>query len=72
MEELSTRTFVTPFAMTYVDMGLGEKERVFAELEQMFKGHPSGKVSLKVNPLYDSLRSDPRYANLLQRAGFRT
>jgi len=58
--------------MTYVDMGLGEKERVFAELEQMFKGHPSGKVSLKVNPLYDSLRSDPRYANLLQRAGFRT
>ncbi len=68
--ELSTRTFVTPFAMTYVDMGLGEKERVFAELEQMFKGQPWGKVSLKVNPVYDSLRSDPRYDNLLKRAGF--
>ncbi len=70
LERLATQTYVAPYWMTFVDMGLGEKERVFAELEQMFNGHPNGKVSLKVNPIYDSLRSDPRYAALMLRAEF--
>lgn len=41
LEEMSTRTYVAPYCMTFVDTGLGERERVFEELEQMFKGHIS-------------------------------
>jgi hypothetical protein len=51
---------------------LGDKDRAFYWLEQGFEqrevvGQDGGAFPLKGNPLYDSLRSDPRYKELLRR-----
>jgi TolB-like protein/Tfp pilus assembly protein PilF len=48
---------------------LGEKDLAFKLLEQGYKERRSGIVYVKVEPMLDNLRSDPRYADLLKRVG---
>jgi serine/threonine protein kinase len=54
-----------PQLMIYI--GLGRNDDAFACLEFEYRSHSTVMTSLKVNPFYDTLRSDPRYANLMQR-----
>jgi hypothetical protein len=46
---------------------LGDKERAFRYLEQAYGNRRV--IAVKVQPQLDSLRSDPRYADLLRRIG---
>ncbi len=48
---------------------LGEKDAAFAALEKAF-AHRVGVVDINVDPRLDSIRSDPRFADLLRRVGF--
>ena len=69
--ELSQRTYVSPVWMAAAWTGFGDKDEAFKWFERVFEERASGgAVSLKVNPIFDPLRSDPRYTDLLQRAGF--
>lgn len=69
LEQLSKRSYVSPVWMTVVHSGLGDRERAFETFERVFAERaPGGTLSLKVNPFYDGLRSDPRFAELLRRA----
>jgi hypothetical protein len=49
---------------------LGDKDDDFRWLEKAYQQHDSQLVELKVFPQFDSLRSDPRYADLVRRLGF--
>jgi eukaryotic-like serine/threonine-protein kinase len=48
---------------------LGEKDRAFAELEKAYQKHSRELIYLKVEPVFDPLRSDPRFAELVRRIG---
>jgi hypothetical protein len=48
---------------------LGEKDAAFAALEKAF-AHRVGVVDINVDPRLDSIRSDPRFVDLLRRVGF--
>jgi tetratricopeptide (TPR) repeat protein len=48
---------------------LGEKDKAFAWLEKAYAEKSSYIRYLKVEPYFDSLRSDPRYADLRKRMG---
>lgn len=50
--------------------GAGDKEKVISLLQQAYAEHSNAVVELKVDPLYDPLRSDPRFQDLLRRLGF--
>jgi hypothetical protein len=50
--------------------GLGDKERAFEFLQKQLDENPASLGSLQVLPDWDSLRSDPRYAELLRRLKF--
>ena len=54
-----------PIAEVYV--GLGEDDHAFEWLEKAVDGQDVN-LYLKADPIYDSLRSDPRFAQLLHRA----
>jgi DNA-binding winged helix-turn-helix (wHTH) protein/TolB-like protein/Tfp pilus assembly protein PilF len=69
MESLSKQTYVSPHWMIVVNAGLGENDEVFKWFERVFNERTSGcTIDLKVSPLYDSLRSDPRFSDLMRRA----
>ena len=46
---------------------MGEKERTLEFLNQGFQRHCGGLNFLNVDPLYDGLREDPRFKELITR-----
>ena len=49
--------------------GTGQKERVFELLQQAYSEHSNAVVQIKVDPMYDPVRSDPRFESFLRRLG---
>jgi len=49
--------------------GTGQNERVIDLLQQAYSEHSNAVVQIKVDPMYDSIRSDPRFQDLLRRMG---
>ncbi len=71
VRELAANTYVSPLWWVTLWIGIGDHEEAFRAFERVLAERPSGgPVTLKVNPFFDSLREDPRYADLLRRAGF--
>ena len=48
---------------------LGERDRAFELLEQLFAEHADPMVFLKENPSFDSMHADPRFRDLVRRVG---
>lgn len=46
---------------------LGEKDKAFAHLEKVFEMRDPTIIQFKIEPLYDNLRDDPRYVELLRK-----
>ena len=61
--------YVGPAAFVHAYLGLGEYDEVFGWFEQAFQEQSTMLQSLKVLPLYDPLREDPRFKDLLRRVG---
>ena len=49
---------------------LGKAEQVLAWLEEAYRQRDPGLSGLKVEPLFDFLRSNPRFQDLLRRMNF--
>ncbi len=55
------------FAVFYTD--LSQKDKAFEWLEKAYREHESWLFFLKTDPQFESLRSDPRFADLVKRIG---
>ncbi len=67
LRELSKRRYVSPFNTAVVYTGLGDHERALEWLSRAFEDRSWVMIPLKVDPRFDRLRPDPRFANLLRR-----
>jgi class 3 adenylate cyclase/Tfp pilus assembly protein PilF len=67
--ERSKRQYLPAYWIALVYIGLGDKERAFEWLERAYQDRSSWLVWMKVEPRFDVLRSDPRFASLLSRMG---
>ena len=67
LEEMAKRQYVssTAFADTY--LGLGEKEKALDWLEKSYQDQESACWYLKVDPIYDSVRNNPRLQALVEK-----
>ncbi len=70
LKERSKRHHVSLFEMAQVYIGLGEKDLAFEWLERAYEERSERMTWLKVDPWLDSIRSDPRFTDLLRRVGF--
>jgi TolB-like protein/Flp pilus assembly protein TadD len=65
MRELEQRGIVWSFGFALVYLGLGDKSEAVNRLERSYQNKEAAKISLvKVEPLLDPLRGDPRFENL--------
>ncbi|MFN2622806.1 MAG: tetratricopeptide repeat protein [Chthoniobacterales bacterium] len=62
---------VSPFYQAIVLIGLGEKEKALAALETAASQRDVGVSGLKANPIFDPLRSEPRFQNILVSIGLK-
>jgi tetratricopeptide (TPR) repeat protein len=69
LKEQSQRGYVSPCDIAEVHAALGEEDQAFEWLEKAYKLRSCDLRFLKVSQLMDSLRSDPRFADLLRRVG---
>ena len=67
LEEMSKRSYVPPYDFALIFAGLGEKDKAFEWLQKAYEDRSAYLVYLNVEPIWDSLRSDPRFTDLLQR-----
>lgn len=65
----SKATYLPPTYIARIYVGLGEKDEAFAWLEKGYDARDSHMEFLAVDPMFDSLRSDPRLVDLLRRIG---
>jgi TolB-like protein/DNA-binding winged helix-turn-helix (wHTH) protein/Flp pilus assembly protein TadD len=63
----SKTSYVSPFDIALVYIGLGDKDQAFAWLQRAYEEHCPALVYLRLHPWADGLRSDPRFQNLLGR-----
>jgi len=65
--ELSKKEHISSFYVALVYTYLGQKDQAFEWLEKAYEERDGYLTQLKVYPLLDSLRSDPRYTSLLKK-----
>ena len=69
LQELAKSKYVSSVEIAPIYAGLGEKDQAFACLEKAYEERSPELVNLKVEPRFDSLRSDPRFIDLARRIG---
>ncbi len=67
MKEMSKQKYVLPYDLAILYVGLGEKDKALEQLNYAYEEQSGWIIYLKVEPLFDPLRSDPRFKNLLKR-----
>jgi adenylate cyclase len=69
MEELATKRYVGAWSFAIVHLALGEKGKAIDELDRAFRERSDPFITfIKVSPLFDPLRGDPRFQALLAKA----
>jgi tetratricopeptide (TPR) repeat protein len=70
LNQIAQTRFVPPFAFALVYTGLGDRDAAFHWLEKAYAVRDIGLVFLPAAPMWDSLRSDKRFQDLLRRCRF--
>jgi len=64
------RQYVSKYTIATVYAAMGDKDQALAQLEQAYQDRSQWFAFIKVDPEMDSLRSDPRFQNLMRRLNF--
>lgn len=67
LDEMAKRQYVSSTAFADIHLGLGEKEKALDWLEKSYQDQESACWYLKVDPIYDSVRNEPRFQGLVQK-----
>jgi DNA-binding winged helix-turn-helix (wHTH) protein/TolB-like protein/Flp pilus assembly protein TadD len=67
LTERSHREYVPSFSIALIRIGLGDRDQALDLLTKSYQDRSTYMVYAKVDPLLDSIRSDPRFAVLLHR-----
>jgi TolB-like protein/Tfp pilus assembly protein PilF len=68
LEQMAAHRYVGPVSFAFVHLALGEKEKALAQVEQAC-AQPADPdiINLKIEPLLDPLRGDPRFERLVEK-----
>lgn len=69
LHERSGQEFVDPYYIAIIHLGLGDADQTFLWLNKAYEERSFWLLYLRVEPKYDRLRQDPRFADLVRRVG---
>jgi serine/threonine protein kinase/tetratricopeptide (TPR) repeat protein len=69
LENISKGNYVISYRIARIRAALGQKDEAFALLEKAYQERDYYLPRLKVDPGFDSLHDDPRFADLVRRIG---
>src|SRR5437899_1516452 len=68
LNEEAKSHYVAPYALALVQIGLGDKDRAIEELDHAYREQETNYLfGIKVDPMLDDLRGDPRFEALVRR-----
>jgi DNA-binding winged helix-turn-helix (wHTH) protein/TolB-like protein/tetratricopeptide (TPR) repeat protein len=70
MRDRARTEYVPPYVLAEFYIRLGEMESAFQAIEKSYEEHGDAPLELRVEPLLDPARSDPRFQQFLLRSGF--
>ena len=65
----TTKDYVSPAELAIAYAGLGQKEQALSSLERAYTAHDLQMQFIGVDPHYDSLRTEQRFKELIQKVG---
>lgn len=71
LEERATSTYVPAYLVARVHLGFGDNDQVFEWLNKACDERYGYLAYLNVDPMFDNVRSDPRFAELVSRVGLK-
>ena len=69
LNELAKRQYVSAYEVATIYVALGDREQAFELLAKAYTEHSFHLVNLNVSPQFKSVRSDPRFQDLVERLG---
>jgi DNA-binding winged helix-turn-helix (wHTH) protein/TolB-like protein/Flp pilus assembly protein TadD len=66
LQEMSKQRYATPYDLAILYTGLGQREQALRQLNKACEERSGWIINLKIEPQFDPLRADPRYAVLLR------
>jgi len=70
LDQLSTVRYVSPYSISLIFAALKQTDKAFAQLEAGYRERAAWMVWMKRDPRLETLRSDPRFQDLLRRMNF--
>jgi serine/threonine-protein kinase len=67
LDALSQRRYVTPLYFAIVYAGLKDNDHAIEYLNKAYEARHPGLVLIRIEPMFDALRSDERFKQLVQR-----
>ena len=71
LEEESRQQYMRSEVLAMGHAAIGDMDRAFAALERAYQARSAGLIYLHLDPGYEPLRADPRYADLVRRIGLK-
>lgn len=69
LQERSKKGYVSAYLTAVIYAGLGEKDKAFEWLERAYNERAEFMIYMRMDPRLESLRTDPRFQDLLRRMG---
>jgi hypothetical protein len=69
LQQESSRRFVSPLWQAIIYLGLGDRQRSLEGLERAYAAREPWLTMLRMDKIYDPLRSDPHFIELLRKVG---
>jgi TolB-like protein/DNA-binding winged helix-turn-helix (wHTH) protein/Flp pilus assembly protein TadD len=69
LQDISGKRYVSPYGVAQIYAALNDKEQTYKWLETAYRDRAVWMSYLVVDPVFDSIRSEDRFRDLLQRVG---
>ena len=69
LQDISGKRYVSPYGVAQIYATLSDKQQTYKWLETAYRDHAVWMSYLAVDPVFDSIRSEERFQDLLRRVG---